>query len=99
MVRLDDAVQALGRFVISALVGTGLMPSGQRCQVDVRGIAWAHHDDTWCAEPWVRSTEAHDGLVAALQAGVLRAAACGPKHRMLTRCYVREDVPKQGGAK
>jgi hypothetical protein len=80
MTRLDDALQALGLPNESELGGTWVTLRGERCRVYVMGTTWGHRYFTWCDDPHDRTVEVYTDPVAALQAGLRRAAYPTPAH-------------------
>ncbi len=74
MTRLDDALDTLGLRGKSELEGTWVTLSGEGWRVYVMGTRWSQRYYTWCDDPHDRTVEVYVDPVAALQAGLRRAA-------------------------
>jgi len=74
MTRLDDALHTLGLPGTSELEGTWVTLAGERCRVYVMGTRWGQRYYTWCDDPHDRTVEMYADPMAALQAGLRRAA-------------------------
>jgi hypothetical protein len=74
MTRLVDALQALHLTGDIDLAGHWVKLPGPRCAVYVLELAWGAGYYTWCDHPRARTVEVYQDPVAAIQAGLRRAA-------------------------
>ena len=74
MTHLDDALRALGLPGKSELEGTWVTVEGERWLVYVMGTRWGHRYYTWCDDPRDWTVKVYPDPIAALQAGLRRAA-------------------------
>ena len=80
MTRLVEALRALGLEGDIAQSGRWLTLRGQLCLVYVAEADWGQGFYTWCDAPDQRSVERYDDPVAAIRAGLQRAALRPPAH-------------------
>ena len=81
MTQLVEALHALGLDAELAPSGRWAKFQGERCAVYVTASARGTAYYTWCDDPSARSVEAYRDAVAAIQAG-LRRAAGGDRSQM-----------------
>jgi hypothetical protein len=74
MTRLVDALQALDLGGEIELAGHLVKVPGPRCAVYVLELAWGAGYYTWCDHPQARTIQVYQDPVAAIEAGLRRAA-------------------------
>src|SRR5436853_2981894 len=79
--RLIEALQALDLEGEVSLAGRWVKLQGARCAVYVVEAAWGTQYYTWCDDPAQSAVESYRDPVAAIQAGLRRAA--GPEPRAM----------------
>ncbi len=75
--RLEAAIQVLGLDGETALDGRWVMFPGERCRVFVAEAAWGRAYYTWCDDPRAQTVETYPDPIAAIEAGLQRAARRG----------------------